>query len=271
MEAQRDDDSSSQSSSVQASSLRKATPRQTIQDNDGDALRSALHFAVGRICHEEELEQDDCARMTSEAIAALTELVYQYTTTSLANDLVSFSRHANRRTISVDDVKLVLRKDPDGLLASLEKFCGNNSLGTSGVRGKGKRTAGKKVQKDKARGRTLLQSFEGGPKSKSPRDRRREEIRRKTDGLSSSQQSSENTEDSSDLGLKSSDDEMNCDSGNEHGLAVKRSSNQIDAQRKAAGTSSDESDEEPIMRRHRKRRNGKQAPRNKAIDLTEDD
>jgi len=120
----------------------------TSNNVETDNIRSALHYAVGEIClAEEEEEEEEDVTMTSEAIHALTELVYQYTTTSLANDLQCFSKHANRRrTITVDDVKLVARKDKR-LHASLERFCeenfGNeNSLhhhptSTGGRRGRG--------------------------------------------------------------------------------------------------------------------------------------
>lgn len=60
--------------------------------------------------------------MSSDAIVALSELVYQYATTCLSSDLVLFSKHAGRRTVQPDDVMLVARKDPDGLLAKLRAF-----------------------------------------------------------------------------------------------------------------------------------------------------
>jgi histone H3/H4 len=91
-------------------------------------IRSALHFSIGQISLLED--QKDAAttgvRMSAEAISALTELAYQYATTSLASDLVCFSQHASRRTIHVDDVKLVARKSPDRLLVALESFCDDN-------------------------------------------------------------------------------------------------------------------------------------------------
>ncbi len=100
-------------------------------------LRESLHFCVGKICRAEELaaakekdgdnddddDSDDGMSTTSataqktdtvmskEAIAALTELVYHYSTSSLANDLNAFSNHANRRTVKADDVLLVARKE----------------------------------------------------------------------------------------------------------------------------------------------------------------
>ena len=109
------------------------TSRSSGAGEDDAAVRSALHFAVGRICEQEEDDEIDVgggARMSSAAVSSLTELVYQYATTSLANDLAAFSRHAGRKTVTVDDVKLVLRKDPQTLDA-LTEFCEREQLGTT--------------------------------------------------------------------------------------------------------------------------------------------
>lgn len=65
--------------------------------------------------------------MTKSAIQTLTELTYLYATTSLANDLVSFSVHANRRTVTPDDVLLVARKNED-LLTKLKDYASSTNL-----------------------------------------------------------------------------------------------------------------------------------------------
>lgn len=273
------------SSSEESASFGKAGLRQTRQDNDDDAVRSALHFAVGRICQEEESGQDDCARMTSEGIAALTEFVYQYTTTSLANDLVSFCRHANRRTISVDDVKLISRKDPDGLQSSLENFCESRGLGSSsGVRASGKRTSGKKAQKGGMRHRTLLEVFEKNAKTSSasmgaearyPGDRHEEGNRKNLEVAFSSEDSSKksgnDTETSFKEDKKSSQSEMSfgSDSNISQVPTKKKSGQQIDMLTRRSESSSSESDDLPIMSRQRLRLKGKQRTE-KTIDLTED-
>jgi len=104
-------------------------------------LRESLHFCVGKICRAEELaaaregDKDDDESdngmttsiskktdtvMSKEAIAALTELAYHYSTSSLANDLCAFSNHANRRTVKADDVLLVARKEKH-ILAELKR------------------------------------------------------------------------------------------------------------------------------------------------------
>jgi histone H3/H4 len=96
-------------------------------------LREGLHFSVGKICRAEEFlaaanesnvddedgdnsvtnsSNNNTAKvMSKDAIVALTELAYHYATSSLAGDLCAFSNHANRRTVKVDDVLLVARKD----------------------------------------------------------------------------------------------------------------------------------------------------------------
>uniref|UniRef100_A0A7S4KBQ9 Centromere protein S n=1 Tax=Odontella aurita TaxID=265563 RepID=A0A7S4KBQ9_9STRA len=256
-------DSSSEFAPIGQSTLGRADKGK----NDDDAVRSALHYAVGRICQEEESGQEDCAQMTSEAISALTELVYQYTTTSLANDLVSFSRHANRRTITVDDVKLILRKDPDGLLSSLDRLCESRGFGTSV---KGKRVDSKKTQKG-----TLLEAFDKSAKTGLCDS----DNRKKSDNFMSTQESSSESSTSSSGSdveipfgrqmkaggfLESSNDEMSCRSGSHTNRTEKKKSAQ------KSDDDSDESDDEPVLSRLRRNLKLKQPPGNKAIDLTED-
>jgi centromere protein S len=90
--------------------------------SDEDEMRAALQVAVAQICTSEDASRHDGAQMTSSAIRTLTELTYLYATTSLANDLVAFSQHASRRTITPDDVLLVARKNPDTLVAKMKDF-----------------------------------------------------------------------------------------------------------------------------------------------------
>ena len=65
--------------------------------------------------------------MTRSAIQTLTELTYLYATMSLANDLVAFSVHANRRTITPDDVLLVARKNEE-LLTKLKDYASSTNI-----------------------------------------------------------------------------------------------------------------------------------------------
>jgi histone H3/H4 len=92
--------------------------------SEEDELRAALQVAVAQICTSQE---DGGAPMTRSAIQTLTELTYLYATTSLANDLVAFSVHANRRTIVPDDVLLVARKNEE-LLTKLKDYASSTNL-----------------------------------------------------------------------------------------------------------------------------------------------
>lgn len=83
-------------------------------------VREALHYAVGSICRQEE-QDDGGMRMSVGAISALTELVYEYSTRMLGKDLVAFSEHAGRKRITIDDVKLMARKDPANILSQLQE------------------------------------------------------------------------------------------------------------------------------------------------------
>jgi histone H3/H4 len=60
-------------------------------------------------------------KMTTGAIAALTDLAFSFITENVAPDLEAFSKHANRRTITENDVLLAARKNPNGLLDRLKQ------------------------------------------------------------------------------------------------------------------------------------------------------
>jgi histone H3/H4 len=96
-------------------------------DTEERDIRAALQYAVAQICMEEEMS-DASTHMSSQAVAALSELVYQYSTKCLSNDLIAFARHASRRTITLDDVRLVARKDPEGLQSKLVSFARREKL-----------------------------------------------------------------------------------------------------------------------------------------------
>lgn len=113
--------------------------------DEEESILHALHFAVGNICRQEEQNDDKLEeeeeeeednpdnapfkklKMSKSSIRTLTQMTYHYATKCLSKDLVAFSKHANRKTITVDDVKLVARKNPRGLLDALEGFCENTS------------------------------------------------------------------------------------------------------------------------------------------------
>lgn len=120
-------------------------------DDDQEQILHALHFAVGNICRrveeeEEEEEEDDDEDdsddgnnkdrgkkilMSKSSIRTLTQMTYHYATKCLAKDLAAFSKHANRKTITVDDVKLIARKNPRGLMDTIEGLCEHSSSGAN--------------------------------------------------------------------------------------------------------------------------------------------
>lgn len=95
-----------------------------------EEVRAALQHAVAQICTD---EMHDGNSMTKGAIQTLTELTYIYSTTCLSNDLVTFSKHANRRTITPDDIILMARKNPNDLKGKLKEFAEANDCHTQSL------------------------------------------------------------------------------------------------------------------------------------------
>ena len=122
--------------------------QQAIGEELVQSIRNALHLSIGNICREQDVvaNSDDADidtdnmmggdtqpsfTTTNAAIAALTDLTYHYSTTLLANDLVSFSSHAGRKIIKPEDVLLMCRKDKGGIGADMKlkmkEICGRNT------------------------------------------------------------------------------------------------------------------------------------------------
>jgi histone H3/H4 len=103
-------------------------------------VQRSLHYEIGNICRT--IEEEDmmaegfdnnhvAVKMSKEAIAALTELTYQFSITSFANDLAAFSAHGNRSTINGRDVKLALRKAPPRIREQFDKICAESNISCS--------------------------------------------------------------------------------------------------------------------------------------------
>ncbi|KAF8542790.1 kinetochore component CENP-S-domain-containing protein [Trichophaea hybrida] len=73
-----------------------------------ERLKSALWFIVGKAIDHEALELD--VNVTLQFIGAVTEMVFGQIE-SVTKDIESFTRHANRGTISSDDVLFLARRN----------------------------------------------------------------------------------------------------------------------------------------------------------------
>ncbi|RAL17009.1 CENP-S family protein [Aspergillus homomorphus CBS 101889] len=83
-----------------------------------ERLKSALWLAIGKIVDEETIKLGINA--TPQFIGALTELVWAQIET-VGQDLESFSKHAGRSTVNVNDVMLLARRN-EGLESILRAF-----------------------------------------------------------------------------------------------------------------------------------------------------
>ncbi|KAK0739626.1 kinetochore component CENP-S-domain-containing protein [Apiosordaria backusii] len=75
-----------------------------------ERLKAALWFSIGKIVDEESIRRNRNA--TPQFIGALADLVWNQIE-NVAIDLESFSRHANRTTVTTDDVLLLARRNQD--------------------------------------------------------------------------------------------------------------------------------------------------------------
>ena len=199
-----------------ATSSSGAADNDAANAKDDGAVRSALHFSVGRICEQEEDDDPDVgARMSSDAVGSLAELVYQYATTSLPNDLVAFSQHAGRKTVTVDDVKLAIRKDKR-THDSLCRFCERKGLGSSttssgAAKSRKKKKAPAKAASSAKKSKTAKSRENAGTSAKRKAKGKNEEMRqmmRDHINATSSSGDSDSMEPSGDD--DSSDDDESC-------------------------------------------------------------
>jgi len=94
------------------------------ESEDKAALRSALVHAVGSICEAECGEKG--LPLEASAVCTLVFVLEQYAKV-LAVDLSAFAKHGKRSAISVEDVLLCARRNPD-LLKRLTAFVETNDL-----------------------------------------------------------------------------------------------------------------------------------------------
>lgn len=76
----------------------------TSTDDTQERLKLSIHNAINNICKDKGINS------TPEALLAMTELTLQKAML-YGSDLESFCKHAKRSTITLDDVKLLLRRN----------------------------------------------------------------------------------------------------------------------------------------------------------------
>ena len=137
-------------------------------------IQRSLQYEIGKLSRafeEEELRShglndESSVTISREAIAALTELTYQFAITSFANDLSSFSAHGNRSIINGRDVKLALRKAPRRIREQFDKVCVENKVNCATTTGKEQKkgnaitSAFSKAPADKNQGSSFNFKFE---------------------------------------------------------------------------------------------------------------
>lgn len=86
----------------------ESSEEETCDDLEGkQRLKAALHYTIGQICTGVK-----DVTFTKEFIATLTETAFKECE-ALSTDLELFAKHAKRTTVSIDDVKLFCRRNPD--------------------------------------------------------------------------------------------------------------------------------------------------------------
>lgn len=95
---------------------------QSNKDEEAIAIRQALQYKLANFMTEQELANTNSSTSWStDSLKTLTELLFQYSTQILANDVHDFAKHRSKRNpkVTEDDVLLVVRRNPE-LLQHLE-------------------------------------------------------------------------------------------------------------------------------------------------------
>ncbi|NWS53766.1 CENPS protein, partial [Chunga burmeisteri] len=70
-------------------------------------LKAAVHYTVGCLC--QDVAEDKDMQFSKQTIAAISEITFRQCE-NFAKDLEMFASHAKRRTVTVEDVKLLARR-----------------------------------------------------------------------------------------------------------------------------------------------------------------
>ncbi|KAI8597686.1 kinetochore component CENP-S-domain-containing protein [Dissophora ornata] len=78
------------------------------EEEPRERLKAAVWYIVGEICESQRADLN--VVITPQLVASLAEVVFAQAE-SLGKDLETFSKHAKRSTVNVDDVKLAARRN----------------------------------------------------------------------------------------------------------------------------------------------------------------
>ncbi|GMS84090.1 hypothetical protein PENTCL1PPCAC_6265 [Pristionchus entomophagus] len=111
---------------------RQARIEDFIDEKDlQDRLLFATMETADEIIEEEEKKENVKMEIEKEVISEAANIVWNALAEDWATDLIAFSRHAGRETIREDDVKLLMRRNPD-MLAEILAECEGDEDGEGG-------------------------------------------------------------------------------------------------------------------------------------------
>eukprot|EP01006_Ploeotia_vitrea_P014763 TRINITY_DN40395_c0_g1_i1.p1 TRINITY_DN40395_c0_g1~~TRINITY_DN40395_c0_g1_i1.p1 ORF type:complete len:157 (+),score=25.64 TRINITY_DN40395_c0_g1_i1:57-473(+) len=91
-------------------------------------LRQSIVYSVVRIAENEGKSNDNNWKASAAAVHHLAHFLHAYTYT-MARDMEAFCRHAGRKIITPEDVKLLARRNPgvvEDLTAYIQANCASN-------------------------------------------------------------------------------------------------------------------------------------------------
>ncbi|KAL2067638.1 hypothetical protein VTL71DRAFT_15734 [Oculimacula yallundae] len=120
----------------------KMSQQSQEEDTTQEKLKASLWFSVGKLVDEEASSLNTTA--TPQFIGSMSEMVWAQLE-NVAIDLESFARHANRSTITTDDVLLMTRRN-DALQGMMREFV-EAEKGKNAAKDKGKGKAKARAKK----------------------------------------------------------------------------------------------------------------------------